>query len=373
MLIRDAIARHDPTRFQFFVCYLCEWRAPRYREELERLGATVLALSKWKSLAALALDLTIPFRIVGLLDDLAIDVFEVHLYLSLLPAVASRWIARRCPTLYVLHARRQGLPAPVYPLLRLLAPWFDAFAIGDGFRPELRAIGVPDDRMWMTRSGGSFHEIDEWGDRPSEIWREFGIPEGAPVVLHVSRLHDSKEQYRLLQAFARVRVLVPEAWLIIVGDGPAEARLRGMACALGIADRAIFPGFRADLPNFYKGARVYAVPGLQEGMGLATLMALASGLPAIAFDVGNLHRVVSNGRTGALVPPSDPDRFTSELARFLTLSADEMARYAQAARTLVRSLYSVDAFVSDREALYAALLQHRNAPRIVASASDSRR
>lgn len=361
VLLRDVLARHDRTRFEFYVAYLCEWRAPRYREAIEALGVPVLAVTRWRSLACLAADLSIPFRIARLVRKLSINILEVHLYLTIVPAVLAQLLVPKCRMVYVFHARRFQLPPVVFPLLRWAAPSFDLFSIGDGQHEEVRAIGVRDEKMWHTRSVGSFSDVEAWGDRSSGIAREFGIPEGAPVVLNVSRLHKSKGHDRLLRCFAEVRRRVPDAWLVLVGDGPAESRLKELATCLGIADRVVFAGFRSDLPNFFRGATVYAVASLQEGMGLATLSALMSGLPVVAFDVGNLHRVVLDGRTGALVPPGDVHRFSEAIVRLLGCSSAELKQFGQAGRALVRNVYSVHAFVSDREAYYAHLLADRDA------------
>jgi glycosyltransferase involved in cell wall biosynthesis len=125
--------------------------------------------------------------------------------------------------------------------------------------------------------------------------------------LYVGRLHRQKGVGELLCAFERVCGQAPgEMSLLLVGDGPEEARLRAHAAAAGL--NVVFAGFqqRPQLPALYAAADVFVFPTLGDPYGLVVDEALASGLPVIATtSCGELRTRVVEGDNGTLVPPGD--------------------------------------------------------------------
>ena len=133
-----------------------------------------------------------------------------------------------------------------------------------------------------------------------------------PVVVCVSRLVARKGQDILLRAWPRVLADVPDAALLIVGDGPDARRLRSAAQGL---DSVLFSGPvpAQRLPAFYDAGDVFAMPcrtrraGLEvEGLGMVYLEASASGLPVVAGDSGGAPDSVLDGETGIVVDGSLP-------------------------------------------------------------------
>ncbi|MGW2396027.1 glycosyltransferase family 4 protein [Kitasatospora sp. NPDC001664] len=136
---------------------------------------------------------------------------------------------------------------------------------------------------------------------------------GRPVVLCVARLVPRKGQDVLIRALPLIRRAVPEAVLLIVGQGPDERRLRGLAAGLPEGS-VVFAGGRghAETPAYYAAADVFALPcrtrraGLEaEGLGIVYLEAAASGLPVVAGDSGGAPDAVLDGFTGLVIDGRD--------------------------------------------------------------------
>src|SRR3712207_4570236 len=145
----------------------------------------------------------------------------------------------------------------------------------------------------------------------------------APVVVCVSRLVPRKGQDVLVAGWPRVLDRHPDARLLLVGSGPAEASLRRAVAARGLERSVVLTGPVAvgDLPAHYAVGDVFAMPcrtrraGLDvEGLGMVFLEAAACGLPVVAGTSGGAPETVREGVTGHVVDPRSPEAVAAVLA-----------------------------------------------------------
>jgi phosphatidylinositol alpha-1,6-mannosyltransferase len=131
-----------------------------------------------------------------------------------------------------------------------------------------------------------------------------------PVVVCVSRLVRRKGQDVLIRAMGLIRQRVPDAVLLIVGGGPDEARLHGLAAALAPKGSVVFAGqvSEEELPRYYAVGDVFAMPcrtrlaGFElEGWGNVFIEAAACGKPVVVGDSGGAGESLVHGETGLLV------------------------------------------------------------------------
>lgn len=169
--------------------------------------------------------------------------------------------------------------------------------------------GVPADRIEVI-----YNAIDVERFRPPADDERRGIRErlGLPVepflVGCVANLRPVKGHGCLLTAFASVRRRLPDARLVLVGEGSEETRLRALAHGLGISDAVVFLGARRDTAELLRAFDMQALPSVSEGFSNALLEALASGLPCAATDVGGNRELLGDGSLGRLVPVKDVRR-----------------------------------------------------------------
>lgn len=116
------------------------------------------------------------------------------------------------------------------------------------------------------------------------IREEFGITESEIVVGHVGRFSPPKNHDFLVDVFAETLKLVPDARLLLVGDGELRLRIEEKVRALGIAENVIFTGVRSDVPELMQAMDVFAFPSLYEGLPVTLVEAQAAGLPCIISD-----------------------------------------------------------------------------------------
>ena len=213
-------------------------------------------------------------------------------------------------------------------LLRRIGDSVDVVTyLGEYFRVRLAQALSPAAAARMARLApgvdtATFHP----GSGGSAIRDRLGLT-GRPVVVCVSRLVNRKGQDTLIRAWPQVVRAVGDPVLLLVGSGPASARLRRLASQLGVAGSVEFTGQvpGAELPAYYDAGDVFAMPcrtrrrGLDvEGLGIVYLEASATGLPVIAGDSGGAPDAVLSGETGYVVPGRDVAALAARLTQLLT-------------------------------------------------------
>lgn len=105
-----------------------------------------------------------------------------------------------------------------------------------------------------------------------------------PVIITAGRLARQKGQWHLVRAFSKVAQAIPDARLVIFGEGEMRCRLKGLALSLGLHKRVLFPGFSPDIFPFLRKASAFALTSLNEGMPMILLEALACGCAIVSAD-----------------------------------------------------------------------------------------
>jgi glycosyltransferase involved in cell wall biosynthesis len=137
---------------------------------------------------------------------------------------------------------------------------------------------------------------------------------GARRVVSVGRLTAQKDLVTLLQAWRHVDG--PHR-LALVGDGPSRPDLEQMIEHAGLAGRVDLLGARDDVPAILREADLFVLSSRWEGLPLAVIEAMMSGLPVVATAVGGVPEEVVEGETGLLVPPGDPQALARALSQLL--------------------------------------------------------
>ena len=189
---------------------------------------------------------------------------------------------------------------------------------------------------------------------PAPLRRELGLPDGLLLMGALGNVRAPKGYAHLMDALARLSVDTP--WhFVIVGDtsGDVYPRVLRRRDELGLSDRVTFVGFREDVPSVLRSLDVFVLSSLTEGFSLATVQALASGLPVIATACGGPEEILRDG-TGILVPPSDAAAMADALQRVL-VDARLRARLAGAGRRDVEERFSMRSMIGAYTALYESL------------------
>ncbi len=216
----------------------------------------------------------------------------------------------------------------------------------------LEADGIASPRVRVVYEGVPLREPQPGGRQALE---SLGVPAGAPVVGNVAALTDHKDHRTLLEAMAIVRRSLPEACLVIVGDGELRSALEARARALGLVEAVIFAGFRSDLDRLIPAFTVFCLSSHLEGLGTSLLDAMAFGLPIVATAAGGIPEAVVEGVTGRLVPPRDPQALAQALVAVLT-DDPRRAEMGRAGRRRFEERFTAERMVGETLAVYQEVL-----------------
>jgi glycosyltransferase involved in cell wall biosynthesis len=178
------------------------------------------------------------------------------------------------------------------------------------------------------------------------------------VVGFAGRLVPVKGLVSLLRAIVPLRIMFPLLRLEVAGDGPDRPALEREAELLGLEDTVEFLGWREDLTRLFDRWDVFAQPSLEEAFPVATLEAMAAGLPVVATNVGGLPELVEDAETGLLVPPEDPAALADALRKLISEPALRQVM-GRAGLVRVRERFSVDQMIAEIAQVYEEILQSR--------------
>jgi len=196
---------------------------------------------------------------------------------------------------------------------------------------------------------------------PGETRDALGIPAAAPVVGTVTRLMEQKAPLDFVAAARRVLVSFPDAYLLIVGDGPMYGEVQA---AIGGDPRIHLLGFRDDVPELLAVMDVVAFSSLWEGLGRALTEAVLAGKPVVATAVNGIPDLVVDAATGYLTPPSRPDLLAARIVDVLG-RPDRGASMGVAGAARIAGRFGVGEMLAGVDAVYQEVLGERSRRRSV--------
>jgi glycosyltransferase involved in cell wall biosynthesis len=208
-------------------------------------------------------------------------------------------------------------------------------------------------KVHCVRSGMDVERF-RYGTLPGD-WRALlGVAQGNArprVALMMAAFEPRKRHVAFLTAFARVADTLPDLKLLLAGAGPEEARVRAAVAELGLGERVVFCGHRADPEALMALADVTVLSSMREGLPRVVVQSLAAGRPVILNDLPGIGEIVTSGRNGIITPAGDMAATVGALQTVLNDTARLKALQQGAAATDVGD-WAVDFFGARTTALY---------------------
>ncbi len=165
-------------------------------------------------------------------------------------------------------------------------------------------------------------EIDK-----SKLMQDLSLDENCMTMGSVARFYKNKDHKTLLEAFGLALKQIPNLYLLLVGDGPLKPDIEKLADGLNVSKNVRFLGNRRDIPQLLKVMDIFVLSSKREGLPIALLEAMASGVPVIVTDVDGNTEVVIDRETGLVVPSNNAEKLAKAIIKLLAdkENADKMA------------------------------------------------
>jgi len=303
------------------------------------------------------LDVLAPARVVRALARFRPDVVHVH---SRRGADVYGGLAAALTGVPAVLTRRVDAAEPPWLARVKYKPYAAVVALSQAIQTQLAAAGVAAARIVRIPSAVDTARYRPDASARARLLAAFEWPNDALVVGVVAQLIERKGHGALLALLPDLVRERPEVRVLLFGRGPLYPKLRAEIAALGLTDRVVLAGFRADLAELLPGLDVLAHAAVREGLGLALLEAASAGVPVVAYAAGGVRDAVVDGATGLLVPVGDTAALRAALARLLA-DRVERARLGAAARAHAERHFGIGGFVDAHLSLYGRVLGERAA------------
>ncbi len=186
-----------------------------------------------------------------------------------------------------------------------------------------------------------------------------GIDKQEVVITIVASLTPNKGHLVLLDAFAQVVKKYPLTKLLVVGAGPLMEKLRDITSHLGVASKVIFTGQRRDIASLLQLSDISLLPSItREGLGIALIEAMATGLPLIGTKVGGIPEVIEHNGNGLLVSPGNSPELAAAIGT-LVQDGEMRKRMGRKGEEIYKGKFTMAKMIGLVETLYDELLDKK--------------
>ncbi|GBD34996.1 2-deoxystreptamine glucosyltransferase [bacterium HR36] len=324
--------------YEMICVYLCDPKDEDARstvDEIARRGTRVYMLDDTGPL-----DITVPYNLYRLVDQLGISIYHGHDYKS---NVLGCLLGNPCIRVTTLHGwvhythRLRYYYAVEKWCLRKFAR---AYCVSQELYRAASRLGLGSKQLYYLPNGIIFEEYRRVNNT-HKARAKLGIPHQGFCLGAVGRLSEEKNFSALLMSVRVLRRAGFPVWGMLVGDGPLRQKLERQSYEQGIRDHIVFAGYQRDIRPWLECMDVYLCTSTREGMPNSVLEAMAMEVPIIATRVGEVPYMITHGREGVLLPSAGVEEIVKVVTDMIRGKLDK-EMLAKQARTRVETEFNFD-------------------------------
>ncbi len=346
-LVCSIVRELREEKFSFSIC--CLDYIGRLGHRLIKEGFDVFCLDRRPGV-----DVTLIGKLAKILKDKKIDIIHAHQYTPYFYAAFASILYRKRGVIFTEHGRHQ--PDYIRPkrvvcnkVLNLATSKITGVS---RFSKDslVRYEKLPSKKIEVIYNGVDAERFNAGFDKIAKRM-DLGLTKTDIVLGMVARFAPIKNHRMLLTSFAEVLRNIPNAKLLLVGDGELKGNCERLAVKLGIEKRVTFLGRRDDIPGLLSIFDIYVLSSIAEATSFTLLEAMAAGLPVVAVKAGGNPEIVINGETGILTPTDNPAEFARAVVSLIN-NSEKRRQMGEAGSCRARFVFNKNKMLDRYETLY---------------------
>lgn len=337
----------------FFEPFICAFQGGGLQtEKVDRSRVELYELSKKDGN-----DPSFPFHLWRLFKKCRPDIVHTHSWGTLLEGFIAAKMAMIPIVIHGEHGTIQSKPFNIF-LQRFFWGKVDhLLSVSNVHANKLaKVIGIQNSKITVIKNGVDTNLFLQ--GRSKILRASFGLEPFDVVIGTVGRLVPVKDQASMIYAFSKLSAELPNAKLLIVGDGPLRDELQNLSRTLGVSSKVVFLGRRSDIPDIIRLMDIFVLSSISEGMSNTILEAMSASLPVVATAVGGNTELIVSEKTGLLFPEGDIQKFTDALKEMI-INRKRAKDMGVAGRVRVEKEFSLKVMVRNYEDLYKAVARNK--------------
>ncbi|MCL7746064.1 glycosyltransferase family 4 protein [Halalkalibacter alkaliphilus] len=205
---------------------------------------------------------------------------------------------------------------------------------------HVHGVGIDYDRFKPLSDQTKKENREELGYNPNDF-----------LMFYAAEFNKNKNQQLLIRALATVKDELPQARLLLAGEGSLRHECEELARSLNVIDQVDFLGFRKDIDQLLPICDVAVASSLREGLPVNIMEAMACGLPVVASENRGHCELVLNNKNGWVIDPKDPVAFAEKLTR-LAKDRELLKTLGTNGRSIIKNKYSIKNIIDELSRIY---------------------
>lgn len=352
-ILLELIKRADREKFEIGVCCLKD--GGKLYEQFLNENIAIKCFHKRKN----GVDKGLYFRLGNYLKEQKTDIVHTHNPGVLIYGAIGAMLGGAGAIINTEHGYEYSIGRPKKVVEALLRHWIDmTISVSNTLKDQLSNSMIQSKKITTIYNGidpSPYNEISA----PYSLRKRFGFLPTDTIVGNVARLAEVKNHCLLLRAMKKVIEEIPQAKLLIVGDGELRNKLEVFAKDLGISNNVVFGGEVDNVSELLRMMDIFVLSSTYEGISITILEAMASGKAVVATNVGGNPEIIINGETGILVPVNDKDTMAQAIITLLK-DRDRALLMGIKGRRRVEECFNINAMVKRTEKLYLTLFAKKH-------------
>ncbi len=331
--------------------------APQWINELDNANYFCLQAKSKKNFPLAVL------RLAKILRSSKTDILQTHLYEASLVGILAAKLARVPLKILTRHHLDQA-----HLIGNKLAIAIDRWeaknadkvvTLGNAVREFLISDdGIDGDKIEVIYQGFDFDKFSADENDRRRIREEFGLSETDFVIGTIGNFFPTKGHRFLVSSASKLLAEIPNLKLFFVGDSSNKETLKKQVAELGLSDKVIFAGFRKDVNACMKTVDAVVHPSLSEAFCQVLIETMSVGTPIISTDVGGAKEVITDGKTGLLIPAENVEAITEAIKK-IYYNREFAEMISTAGQKSVRERFTIEKMVNHQVECYENWLKDK--------------